>query len=122
MKLHLDTQQPIYQIQHYTEHSITINGKAYTHSLIVMPESLKEWGVTDFDALTIHNFQQLANLQLQVVLLGTGSKIRFPKSELLIPLIHQQIGIEVMDTPAACRTYNILVAEGRVVAAALLLR
>jgi uncharacterized protein len=122
MKLHLDTQQPIYQIQHYTEHSITINGKAYTHSLIVMPESLKEWSVTDFAALTINDFQQLANLQLQVVLLGTGPKIRFPKSELLIPLIHQQIGIEFMDTPAACRTYNILVAEGRVVAAALLLR
>jgi uncharacterized protein len=122
MKLHLDTSHHYYQIQCYTEESITINDKIYPHSLIVMPTSLKEWVVLNFDSLTTHDFDLLAQLQPQVVLLGTGAKIRFPPAELLIPLIQQQIGIEVMDTAAACRTYNLLVSEGRMVAAALLLK
>jgi len=122
MKLHLDTSHYYYQIQCYTEESITINDKIYPYSLIVMPTSLKEWVILNFDSLTTHDFEGLAQLQPQVVLLGTGAKIRFPQSELLIPLIQQQIGIEVMDTAAACRTYNLLVSEGRMVAAALLLK
>ncbi len=86
-----------------------------------MPEYLNDWDVENFEALKTTHFQQLCKLRPEVVLLGTGQKIRFPTSELLAPLINIGIGVEVMDTAAACRTYTILMAEGRQVVAALLL-
>jgi len=121
MKLHLDSGNSTYQIQGVNLRSVTINEKVYSHSLIVMPESLHEWNVESFEALNVTHFQQLCALQPKVVLLGTGQKIRFPTPDLLAPLINESIGIEVMDMRAACRTYMILMAEGRKVAAALLI-
>ncbi len=120
MKIHLDLADATYQIQRVDLQSITINEKVYTNSLIIMPESLNNWGVESFETLEVAHFQQLHALNPEVVLLGTGQKIRFPATELLAPLINEGIGVEVMDTPAACRTYTILMTEGRGVAAALL--
>lgn len=120
MKFHLDSGNATYQIQHYDQYSVTVSDKVYTQSIIVMPEYLSEWAVAGFDSLDITHFQRLRALRPEVILLGTGSKIRFPSSDLLAPLISEGIGVEVMDTPAACRTYMILSAEGRTVVAALL--
>jgi uncharacterized protein len=120
MKLHQQLSKSTYQIQRVNSHSVTINEKVYTHSLIIMPEYLSDWGVEKFAALDVTHFQQLCALHPKVVLLGTGAKISFPAPKLLAPLIDEGIGIEVMDTNAACRTYTILMAEGRQVAAALL--
>jgi uncharacterized protein len=121
MKLQIVQDDGAYQIQRVDLHSVTINGKIYSHSIIVMPESINEWAVPRFDALNVAHFQQLCALRPQVVLLGTGKKIRFPPPDLLVPLINEGIGVEVMDTQAACRTYMILMADGRKVAAALLI-
>lgn len=120
MKFQLDLGQATYQIQRYDYQSVTINDKIYTQSLIVMPEYLSEWAVRGFNTLDPDHFQRLRALSPEVVLLGTGVKIHFPTPQLLTPLIQDGIGVEVMDTTAACRTYMILMAEGRQVAAALL--
>lgn len=120
MKFQLDFGQATYQIQRYDSRSVTINDKIYTQSIIVMPEYLSQWAVKSFNALELTHFQRLRALCPEVVLLGTGAKIHFPTPELLTPLTYDGIGVEVMDTSAACRTYMILMAEGRTVAAALL--
>ena len=121
MKLHLDQGDSTYRIQHIDSHSITINQKVYSHSIIVMPEYLSDWEVESFERLKAAHFETICALRPEVVLLGTGHLIRFPAPDLLAPLYNEGIGVEVMDTQAACRTYTILMAEGRGVAAALLI-
>ncbi len=122
MKFNLDSGKGTYKIEHIDSHSIIINKKVYTRNLIIMPESLNHWAVDSFENLEVTHFEQLCALHPAVVLLGTGASIRFPDPELLAPLINEGIGVEMMDTPAACRTYMILMAEGRKVAAALLIQ
>jgi uncharacterized protein len=122
MKLELDHNNITYQIQSANSQNVTINHQVYARSIILMPESMTDWTAESFDTLEVTHFQQIAALHPELVLLGTGSQIRFPASALLVPLLEQRIGIEVMDTPAACRTYTILAAEGRTVAAALLFK
>ncbi|HID98731.1 MAG TPA: hypothetical protein EYP59_00355 [Thiotrichaceae bacterium] len=122
MKLHLDlSDDSHYQIQRVDSQSVTINDKVYSHNIIVLPNSISDWDVENFDTLEVAHFQQLCALRPELVLLGTGQKIHFPATELLVPLINEGIGVEVMDTPSACRTYTILMAEGRKVLAALLI-
>ena len=75
--------------------------------------------MASFEALDASDFERLRDLRSEVVLLGTGNRQRFPHPRLTRPLSDARIGLEVMDTQAACRTYNILVAESRKVAAAL---
>lgn len=79
------------------------------------------WNCEAFEDLTPAHFLQLAELQTELVIFGSGQKIRFPKPAWIRPLIERQTGIETMDVQAACRTYNILAGEGRHVALALLL-
>jgi uncharacterized protein len=73
-----------------------------------------------FDTLTADDFAGLLQTTPEIVLLGTGAAQRFPRPALTAPLHNANVGLEVMDTRAACRTYNILVAEGRPVTAALI--
>lgn len=120
MKLHLDGADNIYFVQAYDHDSVTIREKRYCDNLLVMPKRLEIWTATAFAALTIADFSLLTTWKPEVVLLGTADKLRFPPTEILSSLIQQGIGVEVMDRYAACRTFNILVAEGRDVAAALL--
>jgi uncharacterized protein len=122
MKFNLDLGDSTYQIQRVDKHSVTINEKVYTDSIIVMPEYLSDWAVESFEMLEESHFQTLSALRPEVVLLGTGQNIRFPAPALLASLTNEGIGVEVMDTQAACRTYMILMAEGRAVAAALLFK
>ncbi|MDP2247911.1 MAG: Mth938-like domain-containing protein, partial [Nitrosomonadales bacterium] len=77
---------------------------------------------SDFESLTVEHFEKIAELKPEVVLLGTGNKHRFIHPRLTAPLTALGISVECMDTAAACRTYNILMAEGRHVAAALINR
>jgi uncharacterized protein len=78
------------------------------------------WIEGDFDALTQAHFDQLLLLQPELVIFGSGARLRFAHPQLLRGLIEQRIGVESMDTAAACRTYNVLASEGRRVVAALL--
>lgn len=82
---------------------------------------LTDWNATDFASLTPAHFEYFLALKPEVILLGTGAKQQFAHPNLYLALINAGISIEFMDTPAACRTYNILVAEDRKVVAAVLL-
>ena len=101
---------------------VLVNGARHDANLIVLPERILPWSAAGFDSLAADDFAELANLDLEVVLLGTGATLRFPNPQVTRALVEARIGLEVMDAQAACRTYNILAAEGRRVAAALLLR
>lgn len=121
MKLQPDQTGLQHIVTAYAPGSIAVNGRVLTRSLLLMPEHLDEtWGPNDFGTLTIDHLAQLAALSSDVLLLGTGLRQRFPAPALLRPLIESGRGFEVMDTAAACRTYNILVGEGRIVLAALI--
>ena len=87
----------------------------------MLPATVRtDWATGGFDALTEADFEALAALGVEIVLIGTGSRQRFPAPALLRPLMQARIGFEVMDLGSACRTFNILAGEGRSVAAALI--
>lgn len=122
MKLHLSQQPGQYLFTNYGDGYVMVNQQRFESSLIVLPDQLIEhWEPRSLDALTEAHFTELADLNAEVVLLGTGAMLRFPHPRLTAPLATRRIGFEVMDTYAAARTYNILMSEGRRVAAALLL-
>ena len=97
-----------------------VNGQRRETSVVVLPDRVENWPAASFDALTADDFSFLKALNAEIVLLGTGARQRFPHPRLTAALAQAGIGLEVMDVQAACRTYNILVAEERKVAAALL--
>ena len=106
----------------YDHDYVAVNHRRYHSSLIVLPDQVVEaWPPPDFEGLLDVHFTAILALAPEIVLLGTGSSLRFPHPRLTQMLTLAQIGVEVMDTPAACRTYNILAGEGRKVAAALIL-
>ena len=97
-----------------------INGVRHESSIVVLPERVLPWSAASFDRLSAEDFGFPSGLQAEIVLLGTGPRQRFPHPRLTAPLTRAGVGVEVMDLQAACRTYNILVADERKVAAALL--
>jgi uncharacterized protein len=122
MKLHLTQAEGQQLITAYESGMVAINHQRYTQSLIVLStETHTDWDVANFDALTEAHFQKLADLKPEVVVLGTGASHRFIHPKLSIALTQQGIQVECMTTSAACRTYNILMSEGRKVAAALII-
>ena len=103
------------------ERGITVAGETYTASVILSPESVHpDWPVAVPADLTESALEAVLGLQPEVVILGTGKVQRFPDAALTLKFYQQGIGIEVMDTRAACRTFNILVMEERRVVAALM--
>ncbi len=122
MKLHADNTQQYQTVTGYDETGVEINAIHFGHSLVVMPEEPPQaWDVTSFDQLTPAHFQQILARDPQVVILGTGKNQRFIHPRLVADLTAKHIGVECMDSQAACRTYNILMAEGRKVALALVI-
>ncbi len=121
MKLHASAPTRLHTFTGYGEGYVLLNGARHEASMIVLPERLLPWPVAGFEALTEEHFALIAELKPEVVLLGTGGRLRFPHPRLTAPLTRARIGLEVMDVQAACRTYNILMSEERVVAAALVL-
>ncbi|MCE5182631.1 MAG: Mth938-like domain-containing protein [Betaproteobacteria bacterium] len=123
MKLHLDNAAGLNLFTGYDADYVAVNRQRYQTSLIVLPDRIVEnWPPRDFAALEATHFEFILEFQPEIVLFGTGDTLRFPHPSLTEALTRAHIGIEVMNNPAACRTYNILAAEGRKVAAALLLR
>jgi uncharacterized protein len=120
VKLHVSGPGSRNAITGYGDGYVTVNGQRHESSLIVLPDRVLPWNVAGFEALSAEHFSSLKDLQPEILLLGTGPKQRFPHPRLTAPLAEAGIGVEVMDFKAACRTYNILVAEERRVAAALL--
>ena len=100
---------------------VTVNGEKFTANLIVHAQTgCVPWNCSDFETLQSHHFEQLLAWKPEVVLFGSGDRIRFPQGLWLQALYAHRIGVETMDTPAACRTFNFLAGEGRKVVAALL--
>ena len=106
----------------YGEGYVAVNGTRHTASLVVAGDRLvTDWPARSLEEIGPDHLAAIVELKPEIVLLGTGATFRFPEPGLLAPLQNAGIGVEVMDTPAACRTYNILLGEGRGVVAALIL-
>ena len=104
----------------YGEGYVEVNRTRYAASLVVSGENIvTDWPLANVEALSADHYAAILELKPEILLLGTGAKFVFPEPALLAPLRKAGIGVEVMDTPAACRTYNILLGEGRNVVAAL---
>jgi uncharacterized protein len=120
VKLHAPAPSALNTITGYGDGFVLVNGQRHEANLIVLPDRLLPWNVAGFEALAESDFQPFLEFDLEVLLLGTGPKQRFPHPRLTRALTDKRIGVEVMNLQAACRTYNILMAEQRRVAAALL--
>lgn len=121
MKLHPANTAGLKLFTAYGEAYVEVNQTRHEKNLIVLPERVvTEWTAARFETLAVNDLEPLRHLGCQIILLGTGKRLRFPPAAWLKPFAEAGIGIEIMDLPAACRTYNILAAEGRQVAAALL--
>lgn len=122
MKLHPTTTQQYQTVTGYEVDWVEINAHRYDHSLVVLPEQAPiPWTVAEFEALQASDFAAIEALAPDLLILGTGQKQRFASPRLLAGLLGKRIGVECMDNQAACRTYNILMAEGRKVALAVIL-
>lgn len=122
MKLHADNAEGVNLIHAYTRSSVSVNGEAHTRSILVPPTGpVIEWPVHALEDLSEAHFEAVVAARPEVLILGTGPTLRFAHPGLLRRLMTVGIGVETMDTAAACRTFNILVAEGRQVMAALLI-
>ena len=120
MKLHLDRLDGRNSFTGYGAGYVSVNGRRHETSLVVFPDRLLDpWPVASFDQLVEPALDFLAPLPLEIVLVGTGQTMQMLHPRHYRRLSEARIGVEVMDTSAACRTYNILLAEGRKVAAAL---
>lgn len=121
MELTRERCEGAYRVRRYDAGQLVINERTFETSLILTPETLvADWGPSHIDELVPEHVETVLALEPEVVLLGTGTSQRFPSRELLRLALDRGVGIEVMDTGGACRTFNILMAEGRRVAAALI--
>jgi uncharacterized protein len=117
-----DAYRPAHSIRGYGVDGVRVGERTLRASVIVSPEQLvDDWRPASVDDLVAEDFEPVLALRPEVVLLGTGQRQRFPDHGVLARLHAARIGVEVMDTGAACRTYNVLLGEGRRVVAALLL-
>lgn len=121
MKLQSDPHSGTNTITGYGDGYVEINKTPFKHAVLISSDgTISEWPIKTFQALEPSHFEQMVALKPELILIGTGIKQRFPKPELLKSLISAKIGFEIMNSQAACRTYNILVGEGRRVLLALI--
>jgi uncharacterized protein len=120
MKMHRDNTARVHRITGYGAGYVSVDEEPITRSFIVTPETLiTDWRPRQLSEMDAAALEALSELGPAIILLGSGAEQFFPPASLLAPVLARGIGIEVMTTAAACRTYNILVAEGRAVAAGL---
>ncbi len=121
MKFQADTMQA-QSITGYGTGWVAVNGEKHTRSVLISAAGARQdWNCPRFEDLTAAHFSQLIALDPELVIFGSGERIQFPNPQWLEALFSRRIGLETMDTQAACRTYNFLAGEGRRVVAALLL-
>ena len=121
MKLHQSNTSDLNLFTHIDGTDFGINDFRYKGNIAVLPSAIHQnWSSATLETLTEADFEFIAQLDVDIILLGTGPTLRFPPRQLMRPIYMKGRGVEVMDTPAACRTFNILCAEGRKVGAFLL--
>ncbi|NOZ10631.1 MAG: Xcc1710-like domain-containing protein [Gammaproteobacteria bacterium] len=119
MKINLDKGHGN-RIRHYAPGQITINDQVVTTSTVVLADrTYTDWAPASMADLKAAHLATIADMGPEILLLGTGASLCFPQPALMAVLMERGIGLEVMDTPAACRTFNILMEDRRNVAAAL---
>lgn len=112
-----------YFITSYDENTLQVNGKNFSSSLIISSRELKtDWSAQSIETLCTEHFKPIIELNPELVIIGTGNKLVFPPLETYAELIKLGVGVEIMDTGAACRTYNVLISEGRHVVCGLILQ
>lgn len=122
MKFAQDNQDEGYVITAYDDKGISVNGKPFNQSLIITTAKLDEvWKVDSIATLQPGHVEQILVFNPELIIIGTGNKLVFPAVEMYSNIIERGIGVDFMDTRAACRTYNILMSEGRHVVAGLIL-
>jgi len=122
MKLHTSSTEKYQTVTGYDHAGVEINAQRFDYSVLVMPEvAPRPWSVSRFEDLTAAHFEQIAADKPDVVVLGTGERQRFVHPRLVASLSAMRIGVESMDSHAACRTYNILMGEGRKVVLAIII-
>jgi len=120
MKFAEDQNNSKYKITGYESDGVEINGIMHKQSLIIAPmELIDDWQPQNLDSLKVEHFEAFYTMKPEVIILGTGPKQIFPDREILKYLVQNRIGYEIMDTQAACRTFNIIMAEGRTVVAGM---
>jgi uncharacterized protein len=120
VKLHLTQAEGQQLFTGYGPGYVSVNNVRYEQDLVVSPQSVSVWAVGTFEDITAADFSFIAALGVEIVIFGTGPTQRFPRAELMRALAASGAGVEIMESKAACRTYNILASEGRKVAAAIL--
>jgi uncharacterized protein len=121
MKMRADRIEGQNAIARHGPEGVVVNGVEHTESVVVpWRGDVVAWHAESFEALGADHFARIAALKPELVIFGSGARLRFPAPALLRPLIDAGIGVETMDSAAACRTYNVLLAEGRSVVAGLL--
>jgi uncharacterized protein len=121
MKMVADRMEGQNAISRHGPDGVVVNGVEHTESVLVpWRGDVVAWHAASFESLTAEHFARVAALRPEIVVFGSGARLRFPEPAVIRPLIDARIGIETMDSAAACRTYNVLLAEGRNVVAALL--
>jgi uncharacterized protein len=122
MLISRDKNKGSYEIREYEKGKIVINDSTYYHSVIVTShELITNWRPQTFHDLLINDFEIIYKLNPEILLVGTGIAQLFPNPQIFSKLYEKNIGVEVMNTSAACRTFNVLMSESRNAAAALLL-
>ncbi len=122
MKLQPDRIEGVNVISGLLHDAVSVNGITHRSSILIpWVGDIVAWGEAGFEGLTTADFDRLAELQPELVIFGSGSRIRFAPPAVMRNLMARRIGVETMDTAAACRTYNVLAGENRRVVAALLL-
>jgi uncharacterized protein len=121
MKLHLNTTAGLNTITGHGPGFVQVNQSRIETSLIVMPDKLiSPWPVEDISTMTFADFASLVEMKPELIVFGSGPRFRFPDARIMAAFSQARVGFEAMDTPAACRTYNVLMSEARGVAAALI--
>lgn len=122
MKFELESNDSKYRIQSYHPNTaFIINRLAYSHSVLISSQYLSKWSPTSVEEITEESLEEVLKLKTSIVLIGTGEKLQFPQQSLLIPLMKAGVGFEIMNTSAACRTFEVLASEGRSITAGLIL-
>ena len=119
MKLHLTRSEGRKLFTGYGEGYVSVNDERHTGNIVVAPDQVTAWDARSPETLQPAHLQAVLALNPEIVILGTGARLQFPRPEIMRPLTEASVGFEAMDTRAACRTYNILMAEGRRVVAAI---
>lgn len=123
MSLNLDENSASYQIRAYQPGLIQVNDQMFATSIIITPDKLiNTWSPQTIDELNREDLVDVIDLRPSILLIGTGHHLQFPDLKIYGDLINYGIGVEIMNTHAACRTYNVLTSEGRSVAAALIIK